>query len=241
MEDSGNWQVSEIYIPKKTSITDLELSDRPREKFMEKGASALSNAELLAILIGSGNKEENAVELMQHILKDCGGSLKRLSRMTIDELKQYKSIGDAKAITILAATELAKRRDIEDIDTSQYDTAKALYDLLLPRMKNLNEEEAYAILMNNQFKLLKLKQLSHGGLTETAVDVRIIIKEAILANATIVAIAHNHPSNNPHPSRDDDRLTKQVAEALKVMRIHFADHIIITDGDYYSYNENGKL
>lgn len=223
-------------------ITSWAEDDRPREKLARIGAENLSDAELIAILIGSGNPQESAVDLMKRILKDCDNNLGILGRKSISELTAYNGIGEAKAISILAACELGKRREHEDklerLDLSQPD---AIYQHLLPKMRDLDVEEAYIVLMNNNYKHIKTIRLSHGGITETAVDVRVIIKEAVLCNATIVALAHNHPSGNIHPSGHDDQITRQVKSACDAMRLHFADHIIVTDGAYYSYHESGKL
>lgn len=242
--DEQKWIVSEYFdAPQKMSITQWDKNDRPREKMMAKGASALSNAELLAILIGSGTAEESAVDLMRRIMSNCNDSLNTLGKKSIDELKSYKGIGEAKAISILAACELGKRRQQEGVpERLDMSNAKAVYEYLHPRMQDLATEEAWILLLNHNFKLMcDAVRISQGGLTETSMDVRLVVKNAILKNATIVVLAHNHPSNNPHPSRDDDRITKQIKDALQLMRIHLADHVIVTDGDYYSYNENGKL
>ena len=223
-------------------ITSWAEDDRPREKLARIGAENLSDAELIAILIGKGSTKESAVDLMKRILKDCDNNLGILGRKSISELTAYNGIGEAKAISILAACELGKRREHEDklerLDLSQPD---AIYQHLLPKMRDLDVEEAYIVLMNNNYKHIKTVRLSHGGITETAVDVRVIIKEAVLCNATIVALAHNHPSGNIHPSGYDDQITRQVKSACDAMRLHFADHIIVTDGAYYSYHESGKL
>lgn len=236
------WKVSEIIEPERLTIDRWAEEDRPREKLARIGAENLSTAELLAILIGSGNPGESAVDLMKKILRDCDNSLKSMGRMSIDELMTYKGIGEAKAITILAACELGKRRQSEEAKKREdMSTAQDIYKYMHPKMQDLDTEEAWVLLLNNNFKLIKSCKLSHGGFTETAVDVRIIIKEAVMCNATIVVLIHNHPSNNPHPSRNDDNLTKQVKDACKVMRLLLADHLIITDGDYYSYSEQGKL
>lgn len=238
-----DWKVSEIFEPQpKMAITEWAMEDRPREKLMAHGPEALSTAELLAILIGGGTKNESAVDLMKRLLKDCDNNLAVLSKKSLKELTNYKGIGDAKAVTILAACELGKRREKSEAPKRPtLDDARKMYEFLWPKMRDLNVEESYALLMNQSFKLIECYKVSNGGLTETAVDVRMIIKRALEVNATIVALAHNHPSGNIRPSRDDDNLTKCVADACRVMRLHFADHIIVTDGDYYSYQENGKL
>ncbi len=226
----------------KLSITQLSASDRPREKLMEKGADALSDAELLAILIGSGSKKETAVQLMQRLLADCNNNLNTLGKHSVHELCQYNGIGEAKAITILAACELGKRRQREKAEERQrLDSAQAVYEYMVPLMQDLDTEEAWVLLMNQNYKLLRSVRLSHGGITETAVDVRIIMKEALLSNATVIALCHNHPSGNTRPSHDDDRLTQRIRQAAETMRIHLLDHVIVADGAYYSYQENGRL
>lgn len=226
----------------KLSITQWAEDDRPREKLMRLGPEALSNAELMAILIGSGTPEESAVDLMKRVLNDCNNNLNTLGKRSIAQLMEYKGVGPAKAVTIMAACELGKRRQMEKAEVRpKLDSAEAIYQYMHPKMQDLDVEEAWALLMNQNFNLLKAVRLSHGGISETAVDVRIILKEALLANATIVAICHNHPSNNHHPSSNDDRLTELVRKACQTMRIFMLDHIIITDGRYYSYREEGRL
>ena len=214
----------------------------PREKFERLGAEALSNSELLAILIGSGNTKESAVDLMKRVMNDCGNNLNTLGKKSIAELCEYEGIGSAKAITILAACELGKRRQLEKAEERlDLGSAVAIYEHMHPLMQDLDVEEAWVLLMNRNFKLIKKVRISHGGISETAVDVRVIMKHAIMNNATVIALCHNHPSNNPRPSGDDDRLTKRMKEACQLMRIFFLDHLIITDGRYYSYHEEGKI
>ena len=226
----------------KLSINQWAEEDRPREKLMRLGAEALSNAELLAILIGSGSPKETAVELMKRVLNGCNNNLNTLGKRTIHELCQYNGIGEAKAITILAACELGKRRQAEKAEERKsLGSASAIYEYMHPKMQDLETEEAWILLMNQNYKLIKAERISHGGITETAVDVRIIIREALLHNATVVAFCHNHPSNNLRPSNDDNRLTQRIKSACDTMRLYFLDHLIITDGAYYSYHEEGKL
>ncbi|MCD8290456.1 MAG: DNA repair protein RadC [Prevotella sp.] len=228
----------------KLRIKEWAEEDRPREKLMKKGAETLSNAELLAILIGSGSQNESAVDLMKRILNDCGNSLNVLGKMSIKDLtdKKYKGMGPAKAITVIAACELGKRRQREDVqERKKLNSADAIYQYMRPQMMDLDHEEAWAILMNQNFRYIDYEKLSSGGLTETSVDVRKALKAALLKNATILALCHNHPSGNPLPSKDDDRLTERMKKACETMRIHFLDHIIITDGRYYSYSEMGRL
>lgn len=216
--------------------------DRPREKLMQNGPGVLSDSELLAILIGSGSTKESAVSLMQRILADCGNNLNMLGKMSLHELMRYNGIGEAKAVTILAACELGKRRHATPAAVRpDLGSASAAYDYMLPKMQDLDVEEAWVLLMNQRFHLIKAVRLSHGGLSETAVDVRIVMREAILAGATVLTLCHNHPSGNCRPSGDDDRLTQKIRKACETMRIYMADHLIVTDGCYYSYAEEGRL
>jgi DNA repair protein RadC len=226
----------------KLSVKQWAIEDRPREKLMKFGAEALSNAELLAILIGNGSTKETAVDLMKRLLNDCDNNLAKLSKMSLGQLMDYNGIGEAKAITILAACELGRRRESSAMPERKiFKTALDIYKYLSPRMRDLDVEESFVILMNQAYKELKTMRLSHGGITETAVDVRQIIKLAVLNNATVIALVHNHPSNNPHPSSDDDNITRRVKKACELMRIHFLDHVIVTEGQYYSYFERGRL
>ena len=226
----------------KMTINQWAEEDRPREKLRDKGAEALTNAELLAILIGSGSPKESAVSLMQRMLNDCGNNLNTLGKRDIRELMKFNGVGEAKAITILAACELGKRRQMEEAARREdLGSATAIYNYMHPKMQDLDVEEAWVLLMNQNFKLIKAHRVSHGGITETAVDVRIIMKEALLNNTTILALVHNHPSNNLSPSRMDDELTQRMKRACELMRIHFMDHVIITDGAYYSYHEQGRV
>ncbi len=226
---------------KKLTINKWAEEDRPREKMASQGTEVLTNAELLAILIGSGSAKESAVDLMKHVLNDCKNNLNTLGKMTIRELCQYNGIGEAKAITILAACELGKRRQMEaPEERPDLGTATRIYNHMHPVMQDLDVEEFWVLMMNQNYRLIKKIRISHGGITETAVDIRIIIREAVLANCTVLAICHNHPSGNRSPSKSDDELTKSVKHACELMRIHFLDHVIVTDGAYYSYHELGK-
>ena len=226
----------------KLTITDWAEEDRPRERLERLGADALSNAELLAILIGSGTPQVSAVDLMKNVLASCHNNLNTLGKMTIRDLEAFKGIGPAKAITILAACELGKRRAREKAEErTDLGSATAIYNLMHPKMQDLDVEEFHILLMNQHFKLIREVRISHGGITEMAVDIRVIMREAILNNATVLAACHNHPSGNTHPSRQDDQLTERIRKACDIMRIYFLDHVIVTDGSYYSYREQGKL
>lgn len=227
---------------KKLSINEWSRDQQPRERLIDHGSEMLSDAELLAILIGSGNNEESAVALVNRILDDCNRNLNTLGKRTLNELMQYKGIGEAKAVSILAACELGRRRAKEmPEERLAIDSAEAVYNLMHPQLQDKDIEEAWIVLLNQRFRLIKTRLISRGGITETAVDVRLILREALLANATVVALCHNHPSGNAKPSRDDDHLTDCVKKACDLMRIHLLDHVIITDGQYYSYHEHGKL
>ena len=226
----------------RLSIHEWAEEDRPREKLQALGAECLSNAELLAILIGSGSTDESAVALMKRIMNDCSNNLNTLGKMSIRELTAYKGMGPAKAITILAACELGKRRQKTQVEERRcLSSPQDIYEYMHPTMQDLDVEEAWVLLLNQGFRLIKPVRLSHGGISETAVDIRLIMKEAIVNNATVIALCHNHPSNNLFPSRNDDNLTRNVKKACETMRIHFLDHVIVTDGAYYSYNEKGRL
>lgn len=226
----------------KLTITDWAEEDRPRERLERLGAESLSNAELLAILIGSGTLQVSAVDLMKNVLASCHNNLNTLGKMTIRDLEAFKGIGPAKAITILAACELGKRRAREKAEErTDLGSATAIYNLMHPKMQDLDVEEFHILLMNQHFKLIREVRISHGGITETAVDIRVIMREAILNNTTVLAACHNHPSGNTHPSRQDDQLTERIRKACDIMRIYFLDHVIVTDGSYYSYREQGKL
>ena len=226
----------------KLNINQWAKEDRPREKMADLGTEALSNAELLAILIGSGSTDESAVELMKHVLADCNNNLNTLGKKSIHDLTKYKGIGEAKAITILAACELGKRRQMEKAEERpDLGTATYIYNHMHPVLQDSDVEEFWVLLMNQNHRLIKKLCISRGGITEVAVDIRIIMREAVLANATIIAVCHNHPSGSLRPSRMDDDLTNSLARACQVMRIKLLDHVIVTDGCYYSYHEEGRI
>lgn len=202
----------------------------------------LSNAELMAILVGSGYPGVSAVELMQQILNDCNNNLNTLGKRTIRELTAYKGVGEAKAITILAACELGKRRQLEKAEERpDLGTATRIYNHMHPLMQDLDVEEFWVLFMNQNYGLIKRLRVSHGGISEVSVDVRIIMREAVLCNATVIAVCHNHPSGSLSPSRADDDLTEQIRRACQTMRLKLMDHVIVTDGQYFSYHEAGKL
>lgn len=226
------------------NIKQWDEEDRPREKLMAKGAEALSDAELLAILIGSGSTEESAVDLMRRVMKDCDNSLKQLGRMSIDDLTQakYKGLGPAKAVTIMAACELGRRRMMETAEEKVYmRDCQDLYAYFLPRMQDLDHEQCHVLLLRQDLSVIKNAVVSVGGIASASVDVRRVMYEAVVNHAPVIAVAHNHPSGNHTPSRHDDDLTRRIADACRMMQIRLLDHIVVTDRDYYSYVMEGKL
>ena len=226
----------------RLSITQWDEADRPRERLAAQGPAALSNAELLAILIGSGSARESAVELMRRVMDDCGGSLGRLGKLGIEELCRYNGIGPAKAITLLAACELGKRRAAEPAEERpRMDSAEKAYRHMLPRMQDLPTEECHVLLLNQRLGLIATKLVSRGGITGTAVDVRCVLREALLARATGLILCHNHPSGNARPSGPDDRLTQEMKRAAEAIGIRLLDHVIVCDGAYFSYADEGRL
>ena len=226
----------------RLTITQWAEEDRPREKMMLHGVSALSNAELLAILIGSGNTEESAVELMRKVLADYSNNLNELGKASIDELCRYKGIGPAKAISILAASELGKRRKEEKVEERvTILSSKDVYECFYPLMCDLPTEECWVLLLNQASKVIEKVKIGAGGLNATALDVRCILREALLKRASAIALCHNHPSGSIRPSREDDRLTQQVNQASQCMNIRLVDHVILTDGAFYSYADEGRI
>ena len=226
----------------KLTIANWSPDDQPREKLRDKGPQTLTKAELLAILVGSGYPGVSAVELMQQILEHCNNNLNTLGKMSIRDLCQYKGVGEAKAITILAACELGRRRQMETAEERpDLGTATRIYNYMHPVLQDEDVEEFWILLMNQNHRLIKKMRIARGGISEVSVDVRIIIREAVLANATILAVCHNHPSGSLKPSNMDNDLTYSIQNACKLMRIRFLDHVIITDGAYYSYHEEGVV
>lgn len=226
----------------KLNINQWAAEDRPREKMMQKGAEALSDAELLAILIGSGNTEETAVTLMQRILASCGNDLNRLGKWEVRDFSRFKGMGPAKSITVMAALELGKRRKLQERpERAAIRSSSDIYELFHPLLCDLPTEEFWVLLLNQAAKVIDKVRISRGGIDQTAADVRSILREALLQRATQIAIVHNHPSGNTRPSNDDRRLTEQVNKAALTMNIHLIDHVIVTDGKYYSFNDEGLL
>ena len=221
-------------------ITNWSEDDKPREKLMLKGKSVLSDAELIAILIGSGSRNESAVDLSKRILGSVDNNLNTLGKLSIAQLINFKGIGEAKAISIIAAMELARRRRSEEvIELTIITSSEAVFDVMHPLIGELPHEEFWVLFLNNSNKILFKAQLSKGGMTGTVVDVRILFKIAFEQNATSVILTHNHPSGKLLASDADIQITKKIKAAAQHLDIMVLDHIIITESGYYSFVDNG--
>ena len=226
----------------KLTINQWAEEDRPREKMLEKGIGALTDAELLAILIGSGNTEETAVELMRRVLASCNHNLNELGKLTVEDLCTFKGIGPAKAISICAASELGKRRKLSEItERNQVTCSTDVYNLMHPLMCDLPTEECWVLLLNQSNKVIDKVKISSDGISETSVDVRCVLREALIKRAVSIILCHNHPSGNTRPSKEDDKLTSKMRQAGEYMNINLADHLIVCDGHYYSYVDEGRF
>ena len=226
----------------KMTIKQWANEDRPSVKLQMYGVEALSDSELLSILIGSGTNRYTAVDIAQNILDKFDQNLNSLGKARFDELNDVEGVGTYTSCKIMAAVELGKRRQKAMAELRpDMSTATRIYQYMHPRMMDLETEQFYILLMNQNYRLVKAECISIGGITEVSADIRVMMREAVLNNATIMAICHNHPSGCTRPSKVDDTLTMSVKRACEVMRIHFADHVIVTDGFYYSYAEEGKL
>jgi DNA repair protein RadC len=221
-------------------ITNWAEDDKPREKLMLKGKSVLSDAELIAILIGSGSRKESAVDLSKRILASVDHNLNALGKLSIAQLMNFKGIGEAKAISIIAAMELGRRRRSEDaVELTKITSSKAVFDVMQPIMGELPHEEFWVLFLNNSNKILFKTQLSKGGMTGTVVDVRIVFKIAFEQNATAIILTHNHPSGKLQASDADIQITKKIKTAGQQLDIPVLDHIIITETSYYSFVDEG--
>lgn len=224
-------------------IKEWAEEDRPREKMIRKGVASLSDAELLAILIGSGNSEETAVQLSQRILHTVDNNLNAVGKLSIQDLTfQFKGIGEAKAITIMAALELGKRRSNSTPKQRQsICTSQDAYNLFHPLLCDLPYEELWVALTNRSHHVIGKVKISQGGINETSADLRIILKAAIHALAAGIILCHNHPSGSIRPSKQDDALTHRLQSAAQLLDINLVDHIVLSDGNYYSYSDEGKI
>ncbi len=216
--------------------------DQPREKLMQKGKSALSNAELLAIIIGSGSATETAVELSRHILKSVDNSLQELGKLSTAELTQFKGIGEAKAISIVAAMELGRRYiSTQAKDRTQIKDSKDAFDLIYALLNNQMHEEFYIALLNRANKAIGIEKISEGGDAGTVVDIKKILTIALLKHANGIILYHNHPSGELKPSATDIDITKQIVSAAKTMQINVIDHIIVGHNEYYSFKDENLI
>ena len=223
-----------------TPINQWAEDDRPREKFLLKGKSSLSDSELLAILIGSGSRNESAVQLCQRILASANNNLSQLGKLSIKQLTDFKGIGEAKAISIAAAMELGRRRRSEDaIILDKITSSRSVFEIMQPIIGELPHEEFWILFLNNSNKVIQKSQISKGGITGTVVDTRIIFKTALECNATSLILTHNHPSGKLLASDADKDVTKKLKLAGQQLDILILDHIIITETGYYSFNDNG--
>lgn len=223
-----------------TPINQWAEDDRPREKFLLKGKSTLSDSELLAILIGSGSRNESAVQLCQRILASSENNLNALGKMSVSQLMQFKGIGEAKAISIAAALELGRRRRAEEaVELKKITSSKAVFDIMQPIIGELPHEEFWVLYLNNSNKVIYKAQLSKGGITGTVVDIRIIFKMAFEQNATGLILSHNHPSGKLIASEADLKITKRIKEAGQTLEIQVLDHLIITENGYLSFQDEG--
>jgi DNA repair protein RadC len=227
---------------KKLTIKSWALDDRPREKLMSKGASVLSSAELLAILISSGNKKESAVDLSKRILESVHYNIHELAKLSLKKLIAFHGIGPAKAITIITALELGKRRQLETfIQKPKINSSQEVFSMMQPLIGMLAHEEFWAIYLNNANEVLSKHQLSKGGITSTSVDVRLLFKKAIELSAVAVVICHNHPSGSTNPSREDKRITMKIKNGGLSLDIKLLDHLIINEKSYFSFADNGEI
>ncbi len=224
------------------SIKNWAEDDKPREKLMLKGKSVLSDAELIAILIGSGSRNESAVDLSKRILASVDNNLNALGKLTIDQLSNFKGIGEAKAISIISAMELARRRRSEEtIELPKITSSKMVFEIMQPIIGELSHEEFWILYLNNANKILHKSQLSKGGITGTIVDVRMVFKTALEQNATYIILVHNHPSGNLTPSMDDISITKKLKLAGQQLNILVQDHVIISENGFYSFRDESTF
>jgi DNA repair protein RadC len=226
----------------KLSIKSWALDDRPREKLITKGKTVLSDAELMAILIGSGNKQESAVALSQRMLQSVEGNINELAKISIEKLMTFKGIGQAKAVNIIAALELGKRRQFENLlEKPKIGGSKDVFSLMQPIIGDLSHEEFWVLFLNNSNKVMAKQQVSKGGMTATVVDIRLVFKQALELFSVAIIVCHNHPSGKLKPSDADVQLTKKIKNAGITLDIKLLDHLIITEKAYFSFADEGIL
>ncbi|GAB5472578.1 MAG: DNA repair protein RadC [Maribacter sp.] len=228
--------------PTSFSIKFWSEDDRPREKLVQKGQSMLSDAELIAILIGSGSRDESAVELSKRILASTNNNLNELGKRSIKQLMQFKGIGEAKAVTIAAALEIGRRRRETEVQKiTKIASSRSVYELLHSRIGELQHEEFWIIFLNNSNVVLHTAQMSKGGITGTLVDVRLVMKQALEQSAVALILAHNHPSGTLKPSKADRQITQKLKSAAQALDIKILDHLIITQKAYFSFADEQLL
>ncbi len=226
-------------IERKSVSKNWKEDDRPREKLLSKGKNTLSDAELIAILIGSGNREESAVGLAKRILTFTSNNLNQLGKLSVNDLTQFKGIGGAKAISIITALELGRRRRLEEaLERPKISSSKAVFDIMQPILGELNHEEFWVLYLNNSNKIIYKDQLSSGGITGTLVDVRMLFKKALELSSVAVILCHNHPSGSLKPSKSDIDLTKKIQQAGISLDIKILDHLLITEKAYFSFADS---
>jgi len=229
-------------INERKTIKQWAIDDRPREKMIAKGKGALSNAELIAVLIGSGPDGQSAVELARDVLSAVGDNLYDLSKLSIDELKQHKGIGTAKAVSIMAALELGRRWSITSPEERRtIGNSREAYESFLPLIDDPTKEHFMVAYLNQGNKIIKMERISTGGITATLADPKVIFKKALLKEATAIMVCHNHPSGIAKPSADDKQLTRKIVAAGKILDIQVVDHLIIGENSYFSFAENGLM
>ncbi len=225
-----------------SSIKQWAEDDRPREKLIQKGRTSVSNSELLAILLGSGTRELSALELARQILEKADFKLSRLSRFTIEDLMKFKGVGAAKAVSIFASMELARRKSEEgNEELITIRSSKDVYHYLKPWLTDLSHEEFYVVFLNRANKIIGRKQISKGGISGTVVDGKIVFRHALEVQASAIILAHNHPSNQRKPSTQDIRLTKKMIEFGKMIDLQVIDHLIFCDNNYFSFLDEGII
>lgn len=225
----------------KENYTDLVREEQPAYKMANYGATACTSVDLLTLIISRGTEDPRSQQQARQLINICGGSLRKLANSRPEELMVVPGIGFAKAMAVLAALQLGRNFMAERLQTEKLESASEIYEYMYPYIGGLDHEEAWLILMDNSLKATRRIRISVGGLTETAMDIRQIMREALLSQATCIAVCHNHPSGNTLPSGADNIITDRISKACKTMSLYLVDHVIIGDGSYYSYREMGRI
>lgn len=224
------------------SIKNWSEEDRPREKLLHKGKKSLTKAELIAILLGSGSRNESAVDLSKRLLNEQNNRLKTMAKMSVQQLMHYKGIGEAKAVSITAGLELANRMmEEEGLELDKVNSSSSVYTIMKPLLGDLPHEEFYLIYLNNSNKVIYKYPLSRGGMTGTVVDIRIALKKALEHNAVSLIMVHNHPSGKLQPSHADKQLTRKLKQGAELLDLKVLDHVIVTENAYFSFADEGLI